>query len=486
MVEVSPLGLELAGRERVAAVIAETGRGLSALVPGVQGNVDRLINLGGDVDLVRRALASAAATWFLLRHRIVKHEEVVVMPVGVVVVDPEHVTLLVHVTDGDVEVAIFHVLLQVHLLLEFGGPLGAVVAPVALEAFFAPGVAHLDEPIASAESLHADNSVGMAVREAILMLHIVVAFTRSACLNDGIFGISFDKLVPEIFHREIYSIDLFPGATKYGAGSIGGVTTLNTVVGTPVLGEGLLEDRAPHGVVITILGKVGVAIPGRDLVIDDNGVGDTERVEVDGVDTIVLAEITLIAEEDLLHAVSLLSDGRDSGHEPAVADRALDDIVERDTITEERLALEAFSGDTSPLKLFPLFLHLLAHVCVGKRSSGSGEISVGELRRGLPEGPEVGDIPLVALHIDVARSGRCGALCGELSEGGVAVGPDLPDFRLGEGIGGLHNFSVGELHLRVARSAKVQFLVSKGIPHLGHARQSHGGNASNRECLVHG
>ena len=99
-------------------------------------------------------------------------------------------------------------------------PGSAAISPFTGEALFAPRVAHLDEPIASAESSNTDNSVGVAVSETVLVGVIVVARAGGTGADHGMIGINCDQSVPKVFDGDVILGILFPGATEESAGSV--------------------------------------------------------------------------------------------------------------------------------------------------------------------------------------------------------------------------------------------------------------------------
>ena len=63
---------------------------------------------------------------------------------------------------------------------------------------------------------------------------------------------------------------------------------------------------------------------------------DSKRVEIHRIDAcLIQSVIVFLVEEDLLESPRLLCQGRSCGHEPAVTEGALDDIVRRDPVAAE-------------------------------------------------------------------------------------------------------------------------------------------------------
>ena len=112
----------------------------------------------------------------------------------------------------------------------------------------------------------------------------------------------------------------------------------------------------------------------RQVVVDNNSVLDTERVEVEAVDTSRVQVVSSV-EEDLLHAAGLLGDSRDSSQEPAVSQASLIDVVGGDAVAEERLVREGLLG-TNPLRHGIALQFPLTHVTPVKRGGVRGEVGV--------------------------------------------------------------------------------------------------------------
>jgi len=148
-----------------------------------------------------------------------------------------------------------------------------------------------------------------------------------------------------------------------------------------ILGKSLLENDGPQGSVRANLGEQRfvcsiIALLKRKVVIDNDGVGNTKSPEVDAVDTLRV-EILCLVEEDLLHAAGEFSNRRGGSQEPAVAKRALVDVVGRDTIAEEGLAFacERLAG-ALPHQIVREVKSFLAHVFPVKRGLVMGEFLV--------------------------------------------------------------------------------------------------------------
>lgn len=175
-----------------------------------------------------------------------------------------------------------------------------------------------------------------------------------------------NKLGPEVVGGGfVVKVDFVGGAGHGLDGDIGS-TALDMGVVAVVLGEGLLDDGDPHGAVSAEVREQGAIVTVPKLahgqpVIDNDGVGDAESVEVDAVGTLTV-ELSVGVEEDLLHAARPLSNGRAGREEPAVAEGALDDVISADAIAEESLARGFEINGTLPGVLGSVHRVLLTHV----------------------------------------------------------------------------------------------------------------------------
>ena len=84
-------------------------------------------------------------------------------------------------------------------------------------------------------------------------------------------------------------------------------TSTSVVIIAMELGKGLLEERHPHGFVSARVREVGLASGSHQVVINDNGGGDTEGVHVHAVDSFFVLHILRV--DELAHqALRLLGD----------------------------------------------------------------------------------------------------------------------------------------------------------------------------------
>lgn len=111
------------------------------------------------------------------------------------------------------------------------------------------------------------------------------------------------------------------------------------LVVAPVLGEGFLDECAPEGTIVTSMTKEGIVsttpCPSGHVVIDDNSVRNTERIELDSVDSFVVHSIVCV-EENFLDAAFLLGEAGSSRLEPAVAECTLVDVGQLDAVRSEQ------------------------------------------------------------------------------------------------------------------------------------------------------
>ena len=128
------------------------------------------------------------------------------------------------------------------------------------------------------------------------------------------------------------------GSSSKSSDTVGRISTLEMVIVTMELGEGLLKDGTPDRAILSNSGEGGVLVVlviGKPI-INDDCVRDSQIVHVDGIDTFLVDCIFI--EEHAFNSVFELSESSNTGHKPAVANITLFDVVDTDTIlTEERI-----------------------------------------------------------------------------------------------------------------------------------------------------
>jgi len=121
----------------------------------------------------------------------------------------------------------------------------------------------------------------------------------------------------------VYSV---VGSTGEGTYSHVRPSTLNVLVVTMVLCEGLLHNGNPERIVSAALGEDKVISIDGKPVIDDYGVRNTKGVKVDTVDT-VFGKLVAFVQEDPLNTPGILSESGSGRQEPAVSEVALANIA---------------------------------------------------------------------------------------------------------------------------------------------------------------
>lgn len=217
------------------------------------------------------------------------------------------------------------------------GPQVARIRPVPDEPLISPWVLHMDESSAVRKHDVAEHVVGVALDNAIRVRISIATCWGSRHEDVALVGV-FRKLSPVSGLRFVVGrmISDVLGVVAHCAGGSSGVSTFDMLVVSMVLGKGLLNDGNPEGtfitsiLVITKTSEVGVAVGVKgEEVVDDDGVGHAESVEVYSVDAVGTDGVIRV-EENFLHAAWNLSENRSARHEPAVADGALADIFVSD------------------------------------------------------------------------------------------------------------------------------------------------------------
>ena len=161
----------------------------------------------------------------------------------------------------------------------------------------------------------------------------------SSSLNNIINLVVGLQNVPKIIKRGSRVILGVERCSSEGSDGIVGATTDDVLVVSVVLGEGLLDDGTPEALILRDFGKEGSPATSpllkRQVVIDDDRVGQTEGEEVHSVDT-VGTELGVRVDENLLHAAWNFSENGSSRDEPAVADITLKHIFVVDAIGAEK------------------------------------------------------------------------------------------------------------------------------------------------------
>jgi hypothetical protein len=127
------------------------------------------------------------------------------------------------------------------------------------------------------------------------------------------------------------------GRTIEDVDSVFHPATYSVLVVSMELCESLLCDCCPDGLIFTHGSKNSVVTNDWEAIIDDLSEWNTNCEEIQGINTIL---IDFIVDENLIDSPWDFSDGRDSRHEPAVADVALVDILRSDSIAPESVVLE--------------------------------------------------------------------------------------------------------------------------------------------------
>jgi len=259
------------------------------VVPGVSGDVDSLVDLRGQLEQVARARSTTVTVGASGASLVAKVQVVVVEHLFGIKTEVDRVEVGSEVGDGHVEetvVAAGHA----NLSSESISPERGFVGPVAMVGFSTVGVADVNE----------SNTVGKlsATEDGVSMTHVeadgigvLVATGGSASRHHVALFIEIDDVSPEfvilgrveLLHdhrRAIEDLDSMRRATAF-----------NVLVVSVELSPGLLENHAPHGGVSADVGEKSsnAAVPfglERHVVVDNDGVGNSESVEVDAVDAI--------------------------------------------------------------------------------------------------------------------------------------------------------------------------------------------------------
>ena len=234
------------------------------------------------------------------------------------------------------------------------GPQVARIRPVPDEPLISPWVLHMDESSAVRKHDVAEHVVGVALDNAIRVRISIATCWGSRHEDVALVGV-FRKLSPVSGLRFVVGrmISDVLGVVAHCAGGSSGVSTFDMLVVSMVLGKGLLNDGNPEGtfitsiLVITKTSEVGVAVGVKgEEVVDDDGVGHAESVEVYSVDAVGADRIRAV-EEHFLDRAWDLCHGSARGEEPAVAKRSLLDIVGLNSIgTEEGVVGEGLAGSS--------------------------------------------------------------------------------------------------------------------------------------------
>lgn len=184
------------------------------------------------------------------------------------------------------------------LLLELGCPKVGVPGPGTRPGFARPWVSQLDEFDAIGKDGVAKKGISVTT---VASGHDVVGFV---VLHDH---------VPELLWSPVAVAKLKLRGTSEGSDGCAGVTTVDVLVVAVVLGKCLLEQHSPERVVVLAgSGELsspagGAILDERNVVVDDDGHGNTEGVEVEGINTVLVQRGVLVAE-DLFEATWLFRD----------------------------------------------------------------------------------------------------------------------------------------------------------------------------------
>ena len=288
---------------------------------------------------------------------VAEHEEVVLVHVAHVLVDHRFPELFLVVFDGQENDAVLLVVFSASLCSESVCPFGGLVAPVAVVAVRAVRVPQLDKSVTSGELNDANNGVGVSKDDAaIASVGVIVAI--GAALNDIVSLVVLFELLPDFVSCLFTVIPLFDhgGVDEILDSSCRPAAVCVEEVAVE-LGEGLLEERYPHGFVSAWVCEQGLATLRHQVVINDDRSWDTEGVHVHTVDACFVLHVLRVYKLGH-HALWLLSDCGGCRESPAVAERALVDIVVGDAIAEQSLLWESSSCPGPSQMADVLFLHV--------------------------------------------------------------------------------------------------------------------------------
>ena len=282
---------------------------------------------------------------------VIEHEEAGLGPTLCVKVVVGLRELIPEVIEGHEESSIISINVAGFLFGCFG-PQVARIRPVPVELLTSPWVLHMDESSAVRKHDVAEDVVGVALDKAI-RVHISIAASWGSSHEDVALVGVFRKLSPVSGLRFVVGrmIGDVLGVVAHCAGGSSGVSTNDMLVVSMVLRESFLHNRHPEGTCITSVcvfseaSEVGVThVVKGEIVVDDDGVGHAEGVEVDSVDAIGADLIRAVEEHFFDRAWDLCHSGA-RGKEPAVAKSSLLDIVGVNSIgTEKGVVGEGIAG----------------------------------------------------------------------------------------------------------------------------------------------
>lgn len=169
----------------------------------------------------------------------------------------------------------------------------------------------------------------------------------------GLFETSVSLAVVDLVFHE--------GATTEESDTTVGLAAINAGVVATHLRHGLLHEKGPLGILGAGARSEGSALVHGDPIIDGDGDGNAQVPEVEAVSAL---GVGLLVDNDLLHAIRVLSDAHSGGKEPAVTEATLRDIVGADALGANDRSL-AIRCDASPSDLVELSsLEPLVTVCL--------------------------------------------------------------------------------------------------------------------------
>ncbi len=229
------------------------------------------------------------------------------------VAEARHKGVEIHVNDSVISVFSEASNLSIVTLL----PSAIIVRPWACIAVSAMRVSDFDNLGLSSvlELNNTDHSESVALMKTIFVLSFVTASWGAAGDNVAV-SISFAELLPDcVLVCFLEGVEIFPWGAIDLIDAHSSVTRLNMEIVAVSFGECLLQDGHPDGSIFSKLGEgrsvdlltLFILFDGRNSVVDNDSVGDTETHEVDSVDA-RFVELSLHVEEDFLHARGCLSD----------------------------------------------------------------------------------------------------------------------------------------------------------------------------------
>jgi len=183
----------------------------------------------------------------------------------------------------------------------------------------------------------------VTVCNSVLVLHLIVAGSRSSSLDNLVRAIMENKLGPQVvlsdvieavvraIEVEVHNV----GCACHRASRVYWVAAFNMCIVAVQFRKSLLKHGSPDGIIIANMREESLSFSAkvfqRQVIVEQNSVGYAKHIQIYTVDA-VSTDLIAVIEEDLLDSTWHFSDSRSSCHDPTITQTALSKITRPNTV----------------------------------------------------------------------------------------------------------------------------------------------------------